>query len=109
MKLWNNAKCSRIPSPVLVMGWFCIRAATAMLEIEVEHDAMSTLTIYLFMTESSNFKKLALIQILHVSVHLSVQSTNSTMNWCLYFLEVNNIYKISFMIVYCCYHLLFVS
>ena len=39
-------KCSRITSPVLVMGLFCIRAATAMLEIEVEHGAMSTLTIY---------------------------------------------------------------
>ena len=45
MKIWNTAKCSRITSPVLVMGLFYIRAATAMLEIEVEHGAMSTLTI----------------------------------------------------------------
>ena len=43
MKLWNNAKCSRLTSPVLVMCLFCIRAATSMLEIEVEHSAMSTL------------------------------------------------------------------
>ena len=37
VKLWNNAKCSRITSSVLVVGLFCIRAATTMLEIEVEH------------------------------------------------------------------------
>ena len=34
-----------LTSPVLVMGLLCIGAATAMLEIEVEHGAMSTLTM----------------------------------------------------------------
>ena len=29
VKLWNNAKCSRTTSPVLVMGLFCIRTATS--------------------------------------------------------------------------------
>ena len=57
MKLWNTAKCSRKTSPVLVMGLFCIRAATAMLEIEVEHGAMRTLNIiyYNILLGYSNF------------------------------------------------------
>ena len=38
-----------LTSPVLVMGLFCIRAATAMLEIEVEHGAMNTLTMVYFL------------------------------------------------------------